>query len=115
VPDFEPVGWLTFCRVRRRLDRIADQLKAHRRRAAARRERRAMTGRLDHPAKLARQAAYWRTRGRADVAEALEAELAGAGRCKRCGRTLTDPASIARGLGPDCLAHMKPAPEEEQP
>lgn len=26
-----------------------------------------------------------------------------AGRCARCSRTLTDPASIARGIGPECL------------
>lgn len=30
-------------------------------------------------------------------------ELWHAGRCARCGRTLTDPASIARGLGPVCV------------
>lgn len=58
--------------------------------------------RLRHPAKLARQAAYWRAHGRLDVAERLEAELQQAGRCRRCGRTLTDPDSMARDLGPDC-------------
>lgn len=26
------------------------------------------------------------------------------GRCARCGRALTDPASIARGLGPECAS-----------
>lgn len=28
------------------------------------------------------------------------------GQCGRCGRPLTDPESIARGIGPDCLAKM---------
>lgn len=28
----------------------------------------------------------------------------GAGRCSRCHRVLTDPASIARGIGPECMA-----------
>jgi hypothetical protein len=57
---------------------------------------------LKHPAKMARQAAYWRAHGRAEVAERLEAELAGAGRCKRCGRALRDPESVADSIGPEC-------------
>lgn len=28
------------------------------------------------------------------------------GQCGRCGRPLTDPESIERGIGPDCLAKM---------
>lgn len=55
-----------------------------------------------HPSKLARQAAYWRAHGRLDVAERIEAELVAAGRCRRCGRLLTDPESVSRGIGPDC-------------
>jgi hypothetical protein len=55
-----------------------------------------------NPVKLARQAAYWRVHGRTDVAERIEADLAAAGRCRRRGRTLTDPVSIAAGVGPEC-------------
>jgi hypothetical protein len=54
------------------------------------------------PAKVAHAAAYWRARGRDDVAELLEADLAAAGRCKRCGRALTDPLSVADSIGPKC-------------
>jgi hypothetical protein len=61
-----------------------------------------------HPGKLAYQARYWRAHGRDDVAERLEADLVAAGRCKRCGRTLTDPASIERGVGPECLKREEP-------
>lgn len=28
------------------------------------------------------------------------------GRCARCGRALTDPASIERGFGPECINHI---------
>jgi hypothetical protein len=59
-----------------------------------------------HPRKLAWQARYWRVNGRVDIAERIEEELADAGRCRRCGRLLTDPASIAVGLGPDCRAKI---------
>lgn len=34
------------------------------------------------------------------------AELWHEGRCGKCGRTLTDPASIAAGLGPTCRGRM---------
>lgn len=37
-----------------------------------------------------------------DEAGRLEAVLAKLGRCRRCGRTLTDPESVQYGLGPDC-------------
>jgi hypothetical protein len=59
---------------------------------------------LERPTKLAARARYWRLHGRTDTAEALEAELAAAGRCVRCGRTLTASASVERSLGPDCAA-----------
>lgn len=32
-------------------------------------------------------------------------EVFHAGACGRCGRTLTDPVSIGRGLGPECVKH----------
>lgn len=37
-------------------------------------------------------------------AATLEARLVEAGRCRCCGRELTDPDSLARGIGPTCLA-----------
>jgi hypothetical protein len=33
-------------------------------------------------------------------------EIAHAGKCGRCGRTLTDPVSIERGIGPECWSQM---------
>lgn len=39
------------------------------------------------------------------VAEPMEqAEFWHEGRCGRCGRALTDPVSISRGLGPECAS-----------
>ena len=35
-----------------------------------------------------------------------EAYALRSGRCARCGRTLTVPASLHRGYGPDCAAHL---------
>lgn len=36
--------------------------------------------------------------------------------CNRCGRPLTDPVSVARGMGPECAARDKPpAPELPMP
>ena len=63
-----------------------------------------MTGRLAHPSKLAAQARYWRARGRDDVAERLEAQLVAFGRCRICGRALSDPVSVERSIGPECAA-----------
>ena len=34
------------------------------------------------------------------------------GRCGRCNHLLTDPASIERGLGPECVKHFEAVPEE---
>jgi hypothetical protein len=38
----------------------------------------------------------------------IERELINAGRCWRCGRTLTDPASVLAGIGPDCAKTDNP-------
>ncbi len=38
-----------------------------------------------------------------ELAGAVEAALDHAERCRRCGRRLTDPDSVARKIGPDCL------------
>lgn len=40
---------------------------------------------------------------RAEQAARLHAELAGEQRCRECGRKMTDPESIARGIGPECF------------
>lgn len=37
------------------------------------------------------------------LAEGIVAELVASTRCRICGRDLTDPVSISRGIGPDCL------------
>jgi hypothetical protein len=37
---------------------------------------------------------------------AHSAEFHHAGRCGRCGRELTDPVSIERGLGPECSSKL---------
>jgi hypothetical protein len=58
---------------------------------------------MSHPTKVARRARYWRLRGRVGAAERIEEELADAGRCRRCGRLLTDPVSVERGIGPECV------------
>jgi hypothetical protein len=62
--------------------------------------------RLAHPAKLARQAAYWRQHGRPEVAERLEAALVAAGRCRLCGRQLAREDSMERGVGADCARKL---------
>lgn len=73
-----------------------------------------MTG--GHPGKQARLAAWHRavagqTTGasRAEhlaAAERIESRLRIQGRCSRCGRTLTDPVSVAEGLGRDCATRL---------
>jgi hypothetical protein len=54
------------------------------------------------PLKVAETAARLHARGRHADAERYERQLTAFGRCKRCGRTLTDPVSVERGIGPDC-------------
>lgn len=62
------------------------------------------------PGRAAKHARYWRAHGRQDVAERIEADLKAAGRCRVCGRELTDPASIKAGIGPDCAQRQRPPP-----
>jgi hypothetical protein len=54
------------------------------------------------PGKQAETAARLRAVGRVERAEMLERQLVALGRCKHCGRKLTDPISIERGIGSTC-------------
>lgn len=77
-----------------------------------------LTATMDHRAKLApTKLAAWAERlvekaptsGPArkvaeNTAREAIAALVRAERCARCGRRLTDPASVEAGIGPDCLA-----------
>lgn len=36
---------------------------------------------------------------------ALEVALAAVDRCQRCGAALSDPVSVRRGVGPECVKH----------
>ncbi len=64
-----------------------------------------------HPQKTAQAAQYYRLHGKAEQAERLEAALTASGRCKCCGRRLTDPQSVNAGIGPECAAKQ---PKEGQ-
>jgi Family of unknown function (DUF6011)/Domain of unknown function (DUF1897) len=64
---------------------------------------------MNRPGKLAKRAQWYRSIGDDVKAEALEAQLARAHRCRRCGRPLTDPESVAAAVGPDCEAKIKHA------
>lgn len=57
-----------------------------------------------HPEKLALQALWHRMHDNPEAAERLEAVLQAEHRCKACGRHLSDPVSIERGVGSDCWA-----------
>ena len=70
-------------------------------------------------ARAERHHAHWRLRQRARAlardrvldfagAPAAQMQLAGRlwGHCCRCGKELTDPVSLERGIGPDCVAGM---------
>jgi hypothetical protein len=55
-----------------------------------------------HPVKTAKAVAYYRRNGQPEHAERLERQLAAHGLCRICGRKLTDPTSVQRGIGPEC-------------
>jgi hypothetical protein len=46
-----------------------------------------------------------------NFAKGIIEQLAASSRCSICGRDLTDPDSIAKGIGPDCLAMLGGLPE----
>jgi hypothetical protein len=63
-------------------------------------------GKKGNPAHPAYKALDWTLRhiGQGNMPEALE--FWHEGRCARCGRALTDPASIEAGFGPECINHI---------
>lgn len=72
--------------------------------AAARAEARKLAQVRKINARLARLEAA--DRGDSQLAEQLREQVAArlVGRCRDCHRTLTDPKSIADGIGPECAA-----------
>jgi hypothetical protein len=60
------------------------------------------------PGKVADAARWYRGQGNVQAAEELEYVLAKKGRCKRCGRLLTDPKSVADSIGPECRKKAAP-------
>lgn len=69
---------------------------------------------MTRPQKLAYQARYWWANGRPERARQIESELYKAGRCRQCGRKLSDPLSLARGTGPECWGRLGgPAPASD--
>jgi hypothetical protein len=65
-----------------------------------------IAGKKGNPAHPAYKALDWALRQLAanNMPEALE--FWHEGRCARCGRALTDPASIEAGFGPECINHI---------
>ena len=67
------------------------------------------------PTKMARQAAYYRAQGADGAADRLEAVLIEHRCCRRCGRGLTDPTSVLRGVGPECWSKILDDAVERHP
>jgi Family of unknown function (DUF6011) len=61
------------------------------------------------PRKAAKLAADYRSRGEDPRADRLHDALVALMYCANCGRPLADPASIERGIGPDCWSRIDPA------
>lgn len=61
------------------------------------------------PKRAAMVARYYRAQGRDDDAQVLEEYNTSRGFCRCCGRRLTNPVSIALGIGPEC--RKQPGPE----
>lgn len=62
-----------------------------------------------YPRKAAQLAADARARGDHPHADKLHTVLVALMHCANCGRPLTDPLSIGRGIGPDCWPRIDPA------
>jgi hypothetical protein len=65
-----------------------------------------IAGKKGNPAHPAYKALYWALGklGEGEMPEQLE--FWHEGRCARCARVLTDPASIEAGFGPECINHV---------
>jgi hypothetical protein len=65
-----------------------------------------IAGSKGRPTNVAYKALDWTLRhlDAGDMPEQLE--FWHEGRCARCSRALTDPASIERGFGPECIKHV---------
>jgi len=61
-----------------------------------------VAGRKGNPNHPAYRAADWTIKNLANKNMPGELEFWHEGRCARCAKVLTDPASIERGLGPEC-------------
>jgi hypothetical protein len=61
------------------------------------------------PRRAALHARWYRAQGRDDEAKVLEDYNTARGHCRCCGRRLTNPLSIALGIGPEC--RKQPPPE----
>lgn len=58
-----------------------------------------------------------RARRRGDLAtvEAIAGALQASGICRECGRTLTNPESVAAGIGPECGPRVRRRNSQTQP
>ena len=65
-----------------------------------------IAGRKGNPAHPAFKALDWALRHLAQDDMPEQLEFWHEGRCARCGRALTDPASIEAGFGPECINHI---------
>jgi hypothetical protein len=72
-----------------------------------------------HPGQLAKAVRYYRSQGREAEARRAEQQLQSVGRCRICGRTLSDETSLRLGVGPECRSRLALSnngfPVESQP
>ena len=65
-----------------------------------------IAGKKGNPAHPAYKALDWALRQLRQNSMHEQLEFWHEGRCARCGRALTDPASIEAGFGPECINHI---------